>query len=143
MSALSPLSRKDNTINAICCLSETKGSTSFYYYPPIEIGGYKYIVPNGTESLRNIKNSNSKFKLSRHCLDNSEIAFILRGLFLELKIKNLIINQLRKTINHQIMLLLLSNQCFHLLKSLKNDSIATLAFLLLAYFPQHPTADKL
>jgi hypothetical protein len=38
-------------MNAICCLSETKGNTQLYC-PPIEIGGYKYVVPNGT--VRNI-----------------------------------------------------------------------------------------
>jgi hypothetical protein len=47
------LSRRDNTLRLLCCLSETK-EIILKPYPPIEIGGYKYSVPNGTESLRNI-----------------------------------------------------------------------------------------
>jgi hypothetical protein len=38
------LSRNDG----ICCHYVTSGSLSMSY-PPIEIGGYKYFVPNGTE----------------------------------------------------------------------------------------------
>ena len=36
-------------MSAICCLSETKEAV-YDCDPPIEIGGYKYSVPNGTIS---------------------------------------------------------------------------------------------
>jgi hypothetical protein len=65
------LSRRDNTISVIYCLYETKAVIK-RHCPPIEIGGYKYLVPNGTARLRNISeidectnlNSNSKHKLN-------------------------------------------------------------------------------
>jgi hypothetical protein len=68
-----PLSRRDNILRLRCCLSETK-VTILKSCPPIEIGGYKYIVPNGTESLRNIINYNC-LKAGANLADNFKFIF--------------------------------------------------------------------